>query len=88
MCFHTHNIPTGVSDCYNIISTTTKGNLPLQDKRKISYRSYRNVVIDKFDSDLQKVVISENSDIKNVSEINCIYSNYEKNEGGTSYSTL
>ena len=88
MNFNTHNIPTGVSDCYNLISTTTKGNLPVQDKRKISYRSYRNVDIDMFDNDLQKVVISENSDIKNVSEINCIYSNYEKNEAGTSYSTL
>ena len=53
--------------------------MPVQDKRKISYRSCRNFDIDKFDSDSQKVVISENSDIKNASEINCIYSNYEKN---------
>ena len=55
MCFNTHTIPTGVSDCYNLISTTIKGNLPVQDKRKISYRSSRNFDIDKFDSDLQKL---------------------------------
>jgi hypothetical protein len=62
-----------------LISTTIKGNLPVQDKRKISYRSHIHFDIDKFDSDLQKVVISKNSDIKNASEINYIYSNYEKN---------
>ena len=60
--FNTHNIPKGVSDCHNLISTTIKGNLPVQDKRKISFRSYRYFDIDKLDSDLQKVVISENSD--------------------------
>lgn len=34
MCFNSHNIPTGVSDCHNLISTTIKGNLPVQDKKK------------------------------------------------------
>ena len=34
MCFNTHTIPTGVSDCYNLISTTIKGNLPVQVKEK------------------------------------------------------
>jgi hypothetical protein len=50
MCFNTHNIPTGVSDCHNLISTTIKGNLPVQDKRKCIYSHYENnvkIILDK-----------------------------------------
>ena len=50
MCFHTHNIPTRVSDCHNLISTTIKGNLTVQDKRKCIYSNYENnvkIVLDK-----------------------------------------
>jgi hypothetical protein len=38
-CFNTLNLPTGVNDCHNLISTTIKGHLPAQQRSKIIYRS-------------------------------------------------
>jgi hypothetical protein len=45
-CFNTLNLPTGVSDCHNLVSTTIKGHLPAQQRSEIIYRSYRTFDIE------------------------------------------
>jgi hypothetical protein len=41
MCFNFQNIPTGISDCHNLISVIMKGKVQSQQQKNISYRSYK-----------------------------------------------
>ena len=79
LCFNTLNLPTGISDCHNLISTIIKGQLPIQQRSKITYRSYKTFDIEKFNSDIAKIEIDYNNkgDI-NADKVNQIYSTYER----------
>ena len=41
LCFKSQNVPTGVSDCHNIISTVIKGEVLHEPKKIRYYRSYK-----------------------------------------------
>jgi hypothetical protein len=41
LCFNVLNIPTGVSDCHNLISVTVKGHVNRPKQEYIKYRSYK-----------------------------------------------
>jgi hypothetical protein len=53
--FNIQNVPTGISDCHNIISVTIKGDVPVQKRKIITYRSYKNFDTDSFNCDLEKI---------------------------------
>lgn len=42
LCFYTHNIPTVISDCLKLISSTIKVKLPGEQRNPVPYQSYRN----------------------------------------------
>jgi hypothetical protein len=63
-CFNIQNFPTGISDCHNIISVTIKGDVPVQKRKIITYRSYKNFDTDSFNCDLEKISFP---DIENLS---------------------
>ena len=63
-CFNIQNCPTGISDCHNIISVTIKRNVPVQKRKIITYRSYKNFDTDSFDCDLENISFP---DIENLS---------------------
>ena len=42
LCMRTLNFTTGVSDCHNLLSTVINSSCPSYEKKKISYRSFRN----------------------------------------------
>ena len=44
-CFNIQNCPTGISDCHNIISVTIKGDVPVQKRKIITYRSYKILIL-------------------------------------------
>jgi hypothetical protein len=48
LCFKSQNVPTGVSDCHNIISTVIRGEVLHEPKRRRYYRSYKTFDIEKF----------------------------------------
>ena len=62
--FNIQNVPTGISDCRNIISVTIKGDVPVQKRKIITYRSYTNVDTDSFDCDLENISFP---DVENLS---------------------
>ena len=76
-CFNTLNLPTGVSDCHNIISATIKGHLPAQQRNKITYRSYRTFDIDKFNYDINQINIENLDSCTSAEQVNETYQNYE-----------
>jgi hypothetical protein len=53
--FNIQNVPTGISDCHNIISVTIKGDVPVQKRKIITFRSYKNFDTDSFNCDLEKI---------------------------------
>ena len=57
-CFNTLNLPTGVNDCHNLISTTA------QQRSKITYRSYRTFDIDKFNNDIDQIKMENLDSVK------------------------
>ena len=77
--FNTLNLPTGISDCHNLISTIIKGQLPIQQRSKITYSSYKTFDIEKFKSDIAKIEIDYNNkgDI-NADKVHQIYPTYER----------
>ena len=44
-CFNIQNCPTGISDCHNIISVTIKGDVPVQKRQIITYKSYKMLIL-------------------------------------------
>ena len=59
LCFESQNVPTGVSDCHNIISTVIKGEV-LHESRKLGYyRSYKTFDIENFNDDIEQIKINE-----------------------------
>ena len=45
LCIRTLNFSPGVSDCYNLISSVINNTVPKADKDKMSYRSFRNLIV-------------------------------------------
>jgi hypothetical protein len=76
-CFNTLNLPTGVSDCHNLISTTIKGHLPAQQRSKIIYRSYRTFDIDKFNTDIDQIKMENLDSVISAEQVNETYQKYE-----------
>jgi hypothetical protein len=48
LCFKSQNVPTGFSDCHNIISTVIKGEVLHEPKKLRYYRSYKTFDIENF----------------------------------------
>jgi hypothetical protein len=44
-CFNIQNCPTGISDCHNIISVPIKGDVPVQKRQIITYKSYKMLIL-------------------------------------------
>ena len=60
------NSDIGISDCHNIIGCSLKGNLPLNEKKIISYRSYKKFDLENFHNDLKCMPIDVCLSIENV----------------------
>ena len=56
MCFNIQNIPTGISDCHNMISVTMKGKVQSQQQKNISYKNFD---VDIFNSELNQVAFPD-----------------------------
>ena len=59
--FQTLNITTGISDYHNMISTVIYNIAPANEKQKIKYRSFKNLVVIALNEDLSKVNIQVQS---------------------------
>ena len=77
-CFNVHNIPTGISDCHNLLSVTLKGKVIIERQHKISYRSYKNFDAESFNSAITKLSIIPSNNVKTSEDINAVYEKYEK----------
>ena len=67
-CFKSLNFNTGVSDCHHLISTFAKGNIPICENIKQPYRSFKNLDVDAYINDLDKInLLNESCD--NVTDI-------------------
>jgi hypothetical protein len=53
------NVPTGVSDCHNIISTVIKGEVFHEPKKLRYYRSYKTFDIENFNDDIEQIKINQ-----------------------------
>ena len=73
LCFKSQNIPTGVSDCHNIISTVIKGEVLHQPKKLRYYRSYKTFDIENFNDDIEQIKINQTCH-----EVDYVYNEYEK----------
>ena len=76
-CFNTLNLPTGVSDCHNLISTTIKGHLPAQQRSTITYWSYRTFDIDKFNNEIDQIKMENLDSVISAEQVNETYQKYE-----------
>ena len=77
MCFNFQNIPTGISDCHNLISITMKGKVQSQQQKNISYRSYKNFDVDIFNSELIQVAFPDIENIEPSKQVNNAYMQYQ-----------
>ena len=77
MCFNFQNIPTGISDCHNLISVTMKGKVQSQQQKNISYRSYKNFNVDIFNSELIQVAFPDIENIETSEQVNNAYMQYQ-----------
>jgi hypothetical protein len=61
LCFKSQNVPTGVSDCHNIISTVIKdkGEVLHEPKKLRYYRSYKTFDIENFNDDIEQIKINQ-----------------------------
>jgi hypothetical protein len=59
LCFKSQNVPTGVSDCHNIISTVIKGEVFHEPKKLRYYRSYKTFDIENFNDDIAQIKIDQ-----------------------------
>ena len=55
LCMRTLNFSTGISDCHNMISTVINNTIPIQEKQKISYRSFKKLDIDALNEDIANI---------------------------------
>ena len=76
-CFNTLNLPTGVSDCHNLTSTTIKGHLSAQQRSKITYWSYRTFDIDKFNNEIDQIKMENLDSVISAEQVNETYQKYE-----------
>ena len=77
MCFNIQNIPTGISDCHNLISVTMQGKVQTQQQKNISYRSYTKFDVDIFNSELNQVAFPDIENIETSEEVNNAYTQYQ-----------
>ena len=73
LCFKSQNVPTGVSDCHNIISTVIKGEVLHEPKKLRYYRSYKTFDIENFNDDIEQIKINQTCH-----EVDSDYNEYEK----------
>jgi hypothetical protein len=64
LCFNVLNIPTGVSDCHNLISVIVKGHVNRPKQEYIKYRSYKN-----FDEDISKINVSTSENLSSKEQL-------------------
>jgi hypothetical protein len=76
-CFNIQNFPTGISDCHNIISVTIKGDVPVQKRKIITYRSYKNFDTDSFNCELEKISFPDIEYLSTSSEVHNVYNKYQ-----------
>ena len=76
-CFNIQNFPTSISDCHNIISVTIKGDVPVQKRKIITYRSYKNFDTDSFNCDLEKISFPDIENLSTSSEVHNVYNEYQ-----------
>jgi hypothetical protein len=71
-CFKSLNFNTGVSDYHNLM----KGNIPICENIKQPYRCFKNVDVDAYVNDLDKIhLLNESCD--NVTDIDIEYDHFE-----------
>jgi hypothetical protein len=71
-CFKSLNFNTGVSDYHHLM----KGNIPICENIKQPYRSFKNVDVDAYVNDLDKIhLLNESCD--NVTDIDIEYDHFE-----------
>ena len=73
LCFKSQNVPTGVSDCHNIISTVIKGEVLHEQKKRRYYRSYKTFDIENFNDDIKQIKINQTCH-----EVYSVYNEYDK----------
>jgi hypothetical protein len=73
LCFKSQNVPTGVSDCHDIISTVIKGEVFHEPKKLRYYRSYKTFDIENFNDDIEQIKINQTCH-----EVDSVYNEYEK----------
>ena len=54
---------------HNIISVTIKGDVPVQKRKIITYRSYKNCDTDSFNCDLEKISFPDIENLSTSSEV-------------------
>ena len=78
--FNIQNVPTGISDCHSIISVTIKGDIPVQKRKIITYRSYTNFDTDSFNCDLEKISFPDIENLSTSSEVHNVYNEYQNRQ--------
>jgi hypothetical protein len=73
LCFKSQNVPTGVSDCHNIISTAIKGEVLHEPKKLRYYKSYKAFDIENFNDDIEQIKINQTCH-----EVDSVYNEYAK----------
>jgi hypothetical protein len=78
--FNIQNVPTGISDCHIIISVTIKGDVPVQKRKIITYRSYTNFDNDSFNCGLEKISFPDIENLSTSSEVHNVYNEYQNRQ--------
>jgi hypothetical protein len=73
LCFKSQNVPTGVSDCHNIISTIIKGEVLYEPKKLGYYRSYKTLDIENVNDDIEQIKFNQTCH-----EVDSVYNEYQK----------
>jgi hypothetical protein len=73
LCLKSQNVPTGVSDCHNIISTIIKGEVLYEQKKLGYYRSYKTLDIENVNDDIEQIKFNQTCH-----EVDSVYNEYEK----------
>ena len=71
--FKSQNVPTGVSDCHNIISTIIKGEVLYEPKKLGYYRSYKTLDIENVNDDIEQIKFNQTCH-----EVDSVYNEYQK----------
>jgi hypothetical protein len=78
LCFNVLNIPTGVSDCHNLISVTVKTHVNRPKQEYIKYRSYKNFDVTNFNEDISKINVATSENLSSKEQLNNVYENYNR----------